>query len=72
MSYIFLTPEQYNKIYSESSKILINANINERINSLQAENKKLVEALKLYINSVSDGMDGSFGRQVLEEIDEEI
>ena len=42
MSYIFLTPEQYNKIYSESSKILINANINERINSLQAENKKLI------------------------------
>ena len=38
---------------------------------LKEENKKLVEALKFYINSAPDGMDGSFGRKVLKEIGEE-
>jgi hypothetical protein len=38
---------------------------------LKEENKKLVEALKFYINSAPDGMDRSFGRKVLKEIGEE-
>ena len=47
MKYVFLTPEQYNKIYSDRTKILIHSNIDERLNLLKDENRKLREALEV-------------------------
>ena len=63
----FLTPEQYNKIYSEESGILINSEISERINYLQDENKKLSEALEFYAN-VENSDWGEMAKEALKGI----
>lgn len=79
----FLTPEQYNKIYSESSGILITSKINERIDYLQTENKKLREALEKIVDRYFDlpyeirmhkglreGKESLIAREALKEIKE--
>jgi hypothetical protein len=79
----FLTPEQYNKIYSEKSGILITSKIDKRIDYLQAENKKLREALEKIVDQYFDlpyelrmkqglkeGRDSLIAREALKEVEE--